>query len=102
LQNNNYNIKDENLVSYMHNLLAQNKESQLAKISFNLNRTESNLKTISNDSLDFENAQIINANNLVKHQKEIENNFNGTQLWRWFLLAAIAFVLLEVILLKIK
>ncbi len=84
------------------NLLAQNKESQLAKISFNLNRTESNLKTISNDSLDFENAQIINANNLVKHQKEIENNFNGTQLWRWFLLAAIAFVLLEVILLKIK
>lgn len=84
------------------NLLAQNKQSQLAKISFNLNRTESNLKTISNDSLDFDNAQIINANNLVKHQKEIENNFNGTQLWRWFLLAAIAFVLLEVILLKIK
>ena len=84
------------------NLFAQNKQSQLAKISFNLNRTESNLKTISNDSLDFDNAQIINANNLVKHQKEIENNFNGTQLWRWFLLAAIAFVLLEVILLKIK
>ncbi len=84
------------------NLLAQNKQSQLAKISFNLNRTESNLKTISNDSLDFDNAQIINANNLVKHQKEIENNFNGTQLWRWFLLAAIAFVLLEVILLKLK
>ena len=27
LQNNNYNIKDENLVSYMHNLLAQNKSS---------------------------------------------------------------------------
>lgn len=80
----------------------KNKTDFLATISFNLNRNESDLNIIANDSLSKMNASIIQTSDLLKHQKEIELNYNGTQLWRWFLLAALAFILLEVILLKWK
>lgn len=80
----------------------KNKTDLLATISFNLNRNESNLNIISNDSLSNINTTIIQTADLLKHQKEIELNYNGTQLWRWFLLAALAFILVEVLLLKWK
>jgi hypothetical protein len=80
----------------------KNKTDLLATISFNLNRNESNLNIISNDSLSNINTTIIQTADLLKHQKEIELNYNGTQLWRWFLLAALAFILVEILLLKWK
>ena len=80
----------------------KNKTDLLATISFNLNRNESNLTIIASDSLNNTNASIIQTADLLKHQKEIELNYHGTQLWRWFLLAALAFILLEVLLLKWK
>jgi hypothetical protein len=85
-----------------YQIFDKNKTDVLATISFNLNRNESNLNIIANDSLSNINATIIEASDLLKHQKEIELNYYGTQLWRWFLLAALAFVLLEVVLLKLK
>lgn len=80
----------------------KNKTDLLANISFNLNRNESNLNIIASDSLNNINAAIIQTADLLKHQKEIELNHHGTQLWRWFLLAALAFILVEVLLLKWK
>lgn len=80
----------------------KNKTDLLATISFNLNRNESNLNIIASDSLNNINAAIIQTADLLKHQKEIELNYHGTQLWRWFLLAALAFILVEVLLLKWK
>ena len=80
----------------------KNKTDLLATISFNLNRNESNLNIIASDSLNNTNASIIQTADLLKHQKEIELNYHGTQLWRWFLLAALAFILVEVLLLKWK
>jgi hypothetical protein len=80
----------------------KNKTDLLATISFNLNRNESNLNIIADDSLSNTNAAIIQTVDLLKHQKEIELNYHGTQLWRWFLLAALAFILVEVLLLKWK
>ncbi len=80
----------------------KNKTDLLANISFNLNRNESNLNIIASDSLNNINAAIIQTADLLKHQKEIELNYHGTQLWRWFLLAALAFILVEVLLLKWK
>lgn len=85
-----------------YQIMANNKTEVLAEVSFNLNRTESNLNIITNDSLQTANGQILQTNDLAKHQKEIELSFNGTPLWRWFLLAAILFVLIEVALLKWK
>ncbi|MFY7732044.1 MAG: BatA domain-containing protein [Bacteroidia bacterium] len=85
-----------------YQIMAKNKTEVLADVSFNLNRTESNLSIITNDSLQTANGQILQTNDLAKHQKEIELSFNGTPLWRWFLLAAILFVLVEVALLKWK
>ncbi len=85
-----------------YQVFEKNKTDLLATISFNLNRNESNLKIIANDSLSNLNAAIIQTDGLLKHQKEIELNYHGTQLWRWFLLAALAFTLVEVLLLKWK
>ena len=85
-----------------YQIMANNKTEVLADISFNLNRAESNLSIITSDSLQTANGQILQTNDLAKHQKEIELSFNGTPLWRWFLLAAILFVLVEVALLKWK
>ena len=85
-----------------YQVFEKNKTDLLATISFNLNRNESNLKIIANDSLSNLNAAIIQTDGLLKHQKEIELNYHGTQLWRWFLLAALAFILVEVLLLKWK
>ncbi len=85
-----------------YQIMANNKTEDLADVSFNLNRTESNLSIITSDSLQTANGQILQTNDLAKHQKEIELSFNGTPLWRWFLLAAILFVLVEVALLKWK
>lgn len=85
-----------------YQIMANNKTEVLADVSFNLNRMESNLSVITKDSLQTANGQILQTNDLAKHQKEIELSFNGTPLWRWFLLAAILFVLVEVLLLKLK
>jgi hypothetical protein len=85
-----------------YQIMANNKTEVLAGVSFNLNRAESNLSIITSDSLQTANGQILQTNDLAKHQKEIELSFNGTPLWRWFLLAAILFVLVEVALLKWK
>ena len=85
-----------------YQIFDKNKTDVLATISFNLNRNESNLNIIANDSLSNLNTSVIQSTDLLKHQKEIELNYHGTQLWRWFLLAALAFVLLEVVLLKLK
>ncbi len=85
-----------------YQVFEKNKTDLLATISFNLNRNESNLKIIADDSLSNTNASIIQTADLLKLQKEIELNYHGTQLWRWFLLAALAFILVEVLLLKWK
>ncbi len=85
-----------------YQVFEKNKTDLLATISFNLNRNESNLNIIAGDSLSNTNAAIIQTADLQKHQKEIELNNNGTQLWRLFLLAALAFILVEVLLLKWK
>jgi hypothetical protein len=85
-----------------YQIMTNNKTEVLSDVSFNLNRAESNLSIITNDSLQTANGQILQTNDLVKHQKEIELSFNGIPLWRWFLLAAVLFVLVEVALLKWK
>jgi hypothetical protein len=85
-----------------YQVFEKSKTELLATISFNLNRNESNLNIIANDSLSNTQAALIQTNDLLKHQKEIELNYNGTQLWRWFLLAAFVFIFLEVLLLKWK
>ena len=85
-----------------YQVFEKSKTDLLATISFNLNRSESNLNMVANDNLNNSQAAIIQTNDLLKHQKEIELNYNGTQLWRWFLLAAFAFIMLEVLLLKWK
>jgi hypothetical protein len=104
--NNSFNKSAINITKMnnagIYQILEQNKTTEIGKIAFNLNRLESNLKPLTIDTLNHANFDIIQTKELLKHQKDINLSYNGTQLWRWFLLAAIAFVLLEVLLLKLK
>jgi len=85
-----------------YQILGANKTEAISAVSFNLNRNESNLSVAVNDSLETLDGNIFQINDMAKHQKEIELSFNGTPLWRWFLLAALAFILIEVLLLRGK
>ncbi|MES2727028.1 MAG: BatA domain-containing protein [Bacteroidota bacterium] len=81
-------------------LMDQNKKEQLGAVSFNTNRNESDLSIANMDTKN--NMALVQTNELLKHQKQIDLAYNGTQLWRWFLLAAFLFILIELLLLKWK
>lgn len=104
--NNTFNKSTINITKMnnagVYQIFEQNKITEIGKIAFNLNRLESNLKTLKIDTLNKANWQVIQTKNLLKHQKNIDLSYNGIQLWRWFLSAAIAFVLLEILLLRLN
>ncbi|MES2654353.1 MAG: BatA domain-containing protein [Bacteroidota bacterium] len=83
-----------------YTLMDQNKKEQLGSVSFNTNRNESDLSIASIDTKN--NMALLQTNELLKHQKQIDLAYNGTQLWRWFLLAAFLFIVIELLLLKWK
>jgi len=77
-------------------LNVKNKENVLERLSFNYNRTESNLsyydlKTLAN--IDTESSLATTINN-------IKSNTNVNALWKWFVIFALAFLIVEMLLLK--
>ncbi|WP_340154169.1 BatA domain-containing protein [uncultured Winogradskyella sp.] len=77
-------------------LKVKNKENVLERLSFNYNRTESNLsyydlKTLANT--DVESSLETTINN-------IKSNTNVNALWKWFIIFALAFLIVEMLLLK--
>jgi Aerotolerance regulator N-terminal len=77
-------------------LNVKNKENVLERLSFNYNRTESNLsyydlKTLANTDTESSLATAIN---------NIKSNTNVNALWKWFVIFALAFLIVEMLLLK--
>jgi hypothetical protein len=77
-------------------LKVKNKENVLERLSFNYNRTESNLnyydlKTLANTDVESSLATTIN---------NIKSNTNVNALWKWFIIFALAFLIVEMLLLK--
>ncbi|WP_282031947.1 BatA domain-containing protein [Winogradskyella eximia] len=77
-------------------LNVKNKENVLERLSFNYNRTESNLsyydlKTLANTDTESSLATTIN---------NIKSNTNVNALWKWFVIFALAFLIVEMLLLK--
>lgn len=74
-----------------------NKESEVAQIAINHSRHESNtLRTIESETAIFENSFDSLAEVIIKSNQDEEE----TLLWRWFLCAALFFLLIEILLLK--
>lgn len=77
-------------------LKVKNKDDVLQNLSFNYDRTESNLAyydlaTLKNTSIDSSLATTIST---------IKSNTNVNALWKWFVIFALAFLILEMLLLK--
>lgn len=91
LQNNNYNIKDENLVSYMNNLLAQNKSinqfivlhTQGSHRTYD-DRYPESFKKFNPTCTDVNNASIfkrIFQRNSCEYKVESSNSYDNTMLY---------------------
>ncbi|WP_178985105.1 BatA domain-containing protein [Winogradskyella helgolandensis] len=77
-------------------LNVKNKEQVLQNLSFNYNRAESNLNyydlgTLNNATIDSSLAATINT---------IKSNTNVNALWKWFVIFALVFLIVEILLLK--
>ena len=77
-------------------LNVKNKENVLQNLSFNFNRTESNLtyhdlSTLKNTTVDSSLATTINS---------IKSSTNVNALWKWFVIFALVFLIIEMLLLK--
>lgn len=78
----------------------------LSVASFNDNRNESVMRFLNEDEIKQQTAQLkhakINTNNSQVLGAQISEALSGRSLWRWFILAALIFLVIEIILLRIK
>lgn len=78
-------------------------EENLSQFAFNYDRKESNLDYYNETDLSSvagDRAQIINGTNTVDLTQLIGERSRGIVLWRWFIIAALVFLLLEALLLR--
>ena len=78
-------------------------EEDLSQFAFNYDRKESNLDYYNETDLSSiagDRAQIINGTNTVDLTQLIGERSRGIVMWRWFIIAALVFLLLEALLLR--
>ena len=86
--------------------LVQNEDTTLTALAFNYDRKESDLRTFEPGELEekiklaqLKNAQVVQ--NAERSFSEIFNEIqNGKQLWKWFILLALMFILTEVAIIR--
>ncbi len=72
------------------------KEDTLQKLSYNYNRNESDLSYY--NLSDFENAET--SNSVASAIDDIKSITNVNELWKWFVIFALAFLIIEMLILK--
>ena len=77
-------------------LEVKNKENRLENLSFNFNRNESQLSYFDINSLD----DVITYNNLEETINDIKSSTTINALWKWFVIFALVFLTIEILLLK--
>jgi hypothetical protein len=74
----------------------KNEETFLKNLSFNFNRNESNLRYFG--AQDFENISLNNS--VVSALMAIKSASNVNELWKWFVIFAVIFLIIEMLILK--
>ena len=74
----------------------KNKETILKHLSFNYNRNESNLSYFDLSSI----PNVTVSNNLNSTLLGIKSATNVNELWKWFVIFALAFLIMEMLILK--
>ena len=77
-------------------IAVQNKETFLKNLSFNFNRNESNLAYF--DLTNIENATV--SESITTTINDIKSATNVNELWKWFVIFALAFIIIEMLILK--
>ena len=77
-------------------LNVKNKEEVLENLSFNYNRSESNLNYYDLKSLNVDNTN----NSLASTINDIKSSTTINALWKWFVIFALVFLIIEILLLK--
>ncbi|WP_456438693.1 BatA domain-containing protein [Psychroserpens sp.] len=77
-------------------IAVQNKETFLKNLSFNFNRNESNLAYF--DLTNIENATV--SESITTTINDIKSATNVNELWKWFVIFALAFLIIEMLILK--
>ena len=74
----------------------KNKDNLLTKLSYNYTRSESNLNYFDLSSI--ENVSVSNEVSSTLH--DIKSASNVNELWKWFVIFALAFLIIEMLILK--
>lgn len=77
-------------------LSVNNKETTLQHLSYNYNRIESNLNYINLSAFD----SVDSTSSIASAIEEIKSTTNVNELWKWFIIFALAFLILEMLILK--
>ena len=77
-------------------IAVQNKETFLKNLSFNYNRNESNLNYF--DLSNIETAKV--SESISSTINDIKSATNVNELWKWFVIFALAFLIIEMLILK--
>ncbi|TAE87203.1 MAG: hypothetical protein EAY81_04430 [Bacteroidetes bacterium] len=89
-----------------YDVAEQKSGRKLITIALNNNRNESKLQFLSNTDLEKLTQQLkhvaINSNKAEVLGAQITAELSGKNLWRWFIMAALFFILVEILLLKLK
>lgn len=73
-----------------------NKENPIGKLSFNYNRSESNLTNANPDAV----REFKEINDVASLFDTLQTNRNDNQIWKWFVILALLFVAIEVLIQK--
>ena len=74
----------------------KNKDNLLTKLSYNYTRNESNLNYFDLSSI--ENVSV--SNEVSSTLNDIKSASNVNELWKWFVIFALAFLIIEMLILK--
>lgn len=74
----------------------QNKDTFLKNLSFNFNRKESNLKYFDTQNI----ANVTIDNSVASAISEIKSATDVNELWKWFVIFAVVFLIIEMLILK--
>jgi len=77
----------------------KNKDQSVKNISFNYDRTESQLKYLNLENLN-NRDNIAVSDSVVSVINEIKSESKVNELWKWFVIFALAFLLIELLILK--
>jgi len=89
-------LKTSDYPNFSGIIAVKNKENFLKNLSFNFNRNESNLAYF--DLASIENATV--SESISTTINDIKSATNVNELWKWFVIFALAFIIIEMLILK--